>query len=179
MQLETKYCIISFQPTLFHIKQCIWYEYTCRLSFLITGGQLGLWVGISVITLCEILGLLSQMMHYVCNWCYRSLDAERKRENTDRQANRLNHHPSESPQKVVTHFTFWGSIFCLNWFNVHEDGQYYADQRDHLFSSNKAVEWFFDRGALNVFGIIEVLIVKLPSPGLVHCMNWDLRIKCA
>ncbi len=35
----------------------------------IPGGQLGLWVGISVITMCEILGMISQLIQQLCAKC--------------------------------------------------------------------------------------------------------------
>ena len=34
--------------------------------FSIPGGQLGLWVGISAITVCELFDLIAQLMIYLC-----------------------------------------------------------------------------------------------------------------
>ena len=49
----------------------------CRWSICIPGGHLGLWVGISVITLCEILGLLSYVIKHICHLGYRVLDPKK------------------------------------------------------------------------------------------------------
>ena len=69
--------------------------------FYIAGGQLGLWVGISVITLCEILGLLSQMLHNVCNWCFKCLDPERPAHNNIHDSSQNHVKPQYMPATLI------------------------------------------------------------------------------
>ena len=40
--------------------------------FPLPGGQLGLWVGVSAITLCEILGFFSKILHIILGRGLRS-----------------------------------------------------------------------------------------------------------
>ena len=92
----------------------------------IPGGHLGLWVGISVITLCEILGLVTYTLKQLCHWGYTYIESNKVPERT--QEPEMEDFQCEDPEpephehndtissnhvnsnsrdkKVITHFSF-------------------------------------------------------------------------
>ena len=57
---------ISPSQTVFSVLEMALSEVLALCFLMFTGGQLGLWVGISAITVCELFDLIAQLMIYMC-----------------------------------------------------------------------------------------------------------------
>ena len=75
-------------------EECIFLGYEVEMLFcmlriwsFISGGQLGLWVGISAVTLCEFMALAYQILHFVCSSLTTSISKNKaKAKETERNS---------------------------------------------------------------------------------------------
>lgn len=104
-------------------------DYTRNQLVSDIGGQLGLWVGISIITLAEVLELLIDIVRFLSSGSYRGQSSSNRLSNkTNTRLQRNNNHHASKNGRVKLRSSYYDAMHRMNFGNV--ENVYSSDHTD-------------------------------------------------